>query len=301
MKINYNNLELFWYFISERHGIYKKRTLLNISPPWTDNQILSEYRFTNVFRDLDPGTRFVIEYIIPNCLNSEELLFNIIIYRLYNKIDTFLSAWKQNPYSFDRNELEEKIRNHVKKWNKAFTWAFIVSWYSFLKSEGDKIARISKIIQDISLLISNLVRDINKNKDSAFTFACIKNLVWIWDFLAYQICVDFWYAKPLLYNENEHVVAWPWCKRWLWWIFPDKWILSYEDLIFWLEKNQFSWFANMGIDLNNLFSDREDKKLNIMAIENCLCEFSKYMKALTLSWRPRNRFKSSGLINVKKD
>lgn len=88
MKINKPNLQLFYFFISERHNINKKKSILKLAPPWTDNPILKEFKFTNVFRDLDPGTRFVIDELTPGVSTVENLIFNIIIYRLYNKIQT---------------------------------------------------------------------------------------------------------------------------------------------------------------------------------------------------------------------
>lgn len=89
MKINKSNLQLFYFFISDRHNIYKKKNILELPPPWSDNQILKEFKFTNVFRDLDPGTKYVIESIIPKVQDIQDLIFNAIIYRLYNKIATF--------------------------------------------------------------------------------------------------------------------------------------------------------------------------------------------------------------------
>jgi len=66
MKLNNKNFEIFWQYINQRHIIYKKKTIQKLSPPWTENKILNEYKFTNVFRDLDPGTKYVIDKIIPN-------------------------------------------------------------------------------------------------------------------------------------------------------------------------------------------------------------------------------------------
>lgn len=292
MKINERNLSIFWRFIAERHSIYKKKNLFKSPSPWTQDKILQEFKFTNVFRDLDPGTEFVIKKIIPKCNRLENLIFNIIIYRLYNKISTFEFIWIHDILSFDRNEFEWKLRQFSKNWNKVFTNAFIVSWYSFLASEWDKIARTSKIIESISNVLNNISKEIENRKTSEFTFNEIKKLPWIWDFLAYQIVVDIGYARPDIFNENIFVIAWPGCKRWLDRIFEDRWDSSYEKCIWYLEEYQLEWFENLWIKMDILFEDRNIRKLNLMALENCLCEFSKYMKALNWEWRPRNKYNS---------
>ncbi len=86
MHIHSQNLQTFWYYITERHAIFHKKHLKKLPLPWTDDQILREYKFTNVFRDLDPGTIYITDRIIPVLKgDTSNLLFNLIIYRLFNK------------------------------------------------------------------------------------------------------------------------------------------------------------------------------------------------------------------------
>ena len=43
-------IENFYEWINERHSIYQKR-IRGDSPPWTEDPILREYKFTNPFRE----------------------------------------------------------------------------------------------------------------------------------------------------------------------------------------------------------------------------------------------------------
>eukprot|EP01084_Bolivina_argentea_P309951 536191_1 len=52
--MNVENMRIFWRYIIERHNIYKKR-INNQTTPWTNDKILLKWKFTNVFRDIDPG------------------------------------------------------------------------------------------------------------------------------------------------------------------------------------------------------------------------------------------------------
>lgn len=54
MDIKSDNLRTFFSFISKRHLIYKNRFVEKLEKPWTDDKILMDFKFTNVFRDLDP-------------------------------------------------------------------------------------------------------------------------------------------------------------------------------------------------------------------------------------------------------
>jgi hypothetical protein len=65
MKIHTENLKTFWQYIALRHSVYKKKNIELLPSPWTTDEILREYKFTNVFRDIDPGTRYVINVLIP--------------------------------------------------------------------------------------------------------------------------------------------------------------------------------------------------------------------------------------------
>lgn len=49
---------------------------------------MAKFRFTNVFRDLDRGTRWYILNIAAKRLTPGEYLFNTILYRMFNKIST---------------------------------------------------------------------------------------------------------------------------------------------------------------------------------------------------------------------
>lgn len=103
-------MNLFIKYIAERHSIHKKR--VNKEPaPWTDNTILSQWKFTNVFREIDPGTKYVINRIIPKFKGQPiNLVFNVIIYRIYNKIETMNAIGFQDFAHFDRQKVHEKLK-----------------------------------------------------------------------------------------------------------------------------------------------------------------------------------------------
>lgn len=54
-------LERFWRFFYERQAIWHRRHVLRMSSPWTSDPYLSQFRFCNVIRDLDPGTQVIKE------------------------------------------------------------------------------------------------------------------------------------------------------------------------------------------------------------------------------------------------
>ena len=96
------------------------------------------------------------------------------------------------------------------------------------------------------------------------------------DFLAYQVFVDLTYIEDFPFSENEFVIAGPGCKRGMDKLFIDRDDMTYEECLFWLR-------------------DRFDKLMSWLDRkghwpENCFCEFSKYMKALDGTGRPKVRY-----------
>lgn len=87
------------YFLTacERHNIYRLR--LEGEPwPWTSDPIFSTFKFTNVYRQLDLGTKWLTHnWIIPYA-SHPLLFFNICLYRQFNWIPTadylgFVANW----------------------------------------------------------------------------------------------------------------------------------------------------------------------------------------------------------------
>eukprot|EP01084_Bolivina_argentea_P164539 286063_1 len=286
------NINLFWKYIIERHNIYKKRNN-NESPPYTNDKILSKWRFTNVFRDIDPGTQYVIKKIIPKFKNDfENLLFNVLIYRIYNKINTFNKIGFQDIKAFNKIELDKNLRTLVSNNEKVFTNAFVVPSYRFIDKDNkyDKIGRTCILFEKIKDIIPKLCKNISQKNNSEYTYKQLLALPGIGKFMGYQISVDLGYWNKNIFNEYEYVIAGPGAINGINRLFEDKKNLNHDQCIQYLCKIQKKGFLENGCDVNILFMDRKEKYLNLMAMENCLCEISKYLKAYYEEGRPKNKF-----------
>jgi len=302
------DMETFWYYIIERHQIYKKKTLQKLPAPWTEDKILQKWKFTNVFRDLDPGTKFVTERICKECDSFPDFIFNCIIYRIYNRVSTMESCGF--PFSlekFDKDKFLEalKYQRDVKK-ESLFTNAFMVSAFINWKHlEKDKAIRSAECVYEISqkLKKTNMLAEMKEYsgsyEDSKKTFENMKSFDGIGNFLGYQIAVDIGYRYPRVFNEDLFTVAGPGCIKGLERIFKksafkEEKSKMYEYLISWLVEHQEEYFKKNKVDPDELFDDRKLPRLNIMAMENCLCEISKYIKVKKGQGKCRNAYNGLG-------
>jgi len=278
----------FWKYIIERHKVYVKKTRGD-AKPWTKDKLLLKWKFTNVFRNLDPGTRFVTERIAKECESLGDYVFNVCVYRIFNKIDTVEKAGF--PFSlekFDKEKLISKLIHLRDEENaKLFTNAFIVSPFLNWRSVApDKATRSAYCIEDIrqKLLQSDLLQKMSgrcgTKEDSKQTYTEVLKFDGIGKFLAYQIAVDIGYKYPNIFNEDIFVVAGPGCKNGLSLLFKDVKGVSDQELMQWLVDNQKQYMKEAGEDPTNFFNDlpkQFHRGLNLMAVENCLCEIQKYI------------------------
>ena len=63
MKKRQEVYNLYWYFASERQNIFWKK-MNGESSPWTDDQILQEYKFCNSYRVNDRVSQYLLKNVI---------------------------------------------------------------------------------------------------------------------------------------------------------------------------------------------------------------------------------------------
>ncbi|MES2850551.1 MAG: nucleotide kinase domain-containing protein [Bacteroidota bacterium] len=83
--------DTYWKFAAERQSIYMKR-LRGEKLPWTNDAILSKYKFTNVYRITDRVSQYLVRNVIynPNLPSDhEEVFFRIMMFKIFNKIETW--------------------------------------------------------------------------------------------------------------------------------------------------------------------------------------------------------------------
>ena len=306
-EIHTENFKLFVYYIKERYKIHKRKDLKHKPYPWTEDEILRIYRFTNVRREHDKETRWLIENIAHNTeLTYENKILNCVLFRLYNNhktsefigqpINFNLKSWYKGYKQLYNKFQQEKLHNPDRKF---FTSAFYTSGLKkhaklYTPEEYEDCVEIRIIFLMQYLIESGFIPRLKRAKSQRHAYRIIKNNEGIGDFLAYQIFVDLTYIPEFPYSENEFTSSGIGCERGLEYVFKNKDHLSSEACIFWIRDNWDRLVSEYKIpwDAHRLFSDLPDydQCMNVMSLENCFCEFSKYMRALTGTGRPRVKY-----------
>jgi hypothetical protein len=81
--------DAYWRFAAERQRIFHLRAS-GTPPPWTADPILARHEFTSVYRATDRVSQYLIrEVIYTGPQDPPELVFRILLFKLFNKIETW--------------------------------------------------------------------------------------------------------------------------------------------------------------------------------------------------------------------
>lgn len=338
-ELNWEAVYYFKQFVIDRYRVHKRKDVDQLPAPWTKNPVLQEFKFTNVRREHDRQTRYLLQNISTNDkLTLEDKIVNTFLFRAWNNWDTLKDFGFPYPAEWlYKTKMKERMRPRYEKllaknpdrkwWSNAFNQGgFKMVWgypdgtaRSLYEREGaerhhepDIPLRPFHIAPYLKK--HHIVEKILKASTQEEVFSIIKTVPGYADFMAYQVFVDLTYIKDFPFSENEFVVAGPGCKRGLDHIFINKDGMTYEECIFWLRNHilggfegGYTLFNNSELEdwcydhnksyhkyrPNKLFSDLPecDRYMNVMSIENCMCELSKYIKAVKGTGRPRNKYK----------
>lgn len=179
--------------------------------------------------------------------------------------------------------LYQRLCHTKQRFKRLWSSAYIIPSFGAKTEVCSKHYAFAQALGALVPKLQQLAEHIQTARSSDTTFRIIKKtLPFVGDFLGYQICVDLGYAMPHLYDDSAHVVAGPGCKKGLQLLFypaigPGR--IHPTALIQYLVHIQGNYLADLSLSKNasGLFKGR---RLNLMAVENCLCEISKYIRCL---------------------
>lgn len=290
-KFHPKHLEYFIQFVLDRYQVHVNKDVLKLPKPWTKNPVLLDFKFTNIRREHDKTTKYLLDMIEQHKdAPYGNKLMNIVLYRLFNKIETSqLLGW----VNFGKYD-DDTLRKHLLEAKPGFVY-FTNAFYttgmrqgfrrSYPEEEFEPIV-IPRVCNDMK---TTIVRAIKQAKTPMEVIEALKQLDGVGNFLSYQMFVDFTYLDEFPWSENEFVVSGPGCMKGLDYLFEDKGGLTHDELMFWLRDNcpiTKEQCQELMVDLPEY-----DRYMNVMSLENCMCELSKYIRAVEGTGRPKNKYR----------
>lgn len=289
----------FYEFIYERQLIWSRRFMERRPYPWTENTILKIYKFCNNYRELDKGSIYLINTIINNKdLNLGQKILNCLIYRRFNLVGFF--EWVGGPILetkiFPFDNLVYKLDNRKKKGFTLFNDAYIITQAVYYRKSGRKEKHIQQLYVFKDLVESGRIWDIKNmiamSDNLEEIHALLKQEIFgMGDFLAYQTCTDLTYFpefKNKFKDVHTFVKMGPGSSPGIVLLFPDK-VKNKRDpkcaeLCVWLYENQQKYLEQLkkktGKDWYKIYYSKAYAGvpyLSLSNIQNCLCEFRKFV------------------------
>ncbi|MCE5320517.1 MAG: hypothetical protein LLF93_05370 [Bacteroidales bacterium] len=281
LKIREDIFQYYFYFIQERMSIFWNK--YNQMPaPWSADKILNDYKFTNVYRASDRVSQYLIKEIIYNkdeIFNEEDILFRILFFKVFNKIETWeflenkLGKIKISNFNLDKiNQLLAERRAFIPIFSNAYMMTGTHSKYNHLDFKHEKWLQMLKD----EMIGDKIIRNILKAKSLNDAYELLRKCSFLGDFLAYQYAIDFNYSPVINFSEDSFVKAGIGAIRGIKKCFEPLENNTYEDAIKYTQDNFEKYQNQFGYtEFKNLFG----RPLTLIDIQNCFCETDKYLRA----------------------
>ena len=291
-------LDRYFYWLHERENIRIRKEERGDPPPWTDDPILQEFKFCQVFREDDRTTRWFRTHMRDPLQNKPEVLMATIIFRWFNLIETGRTLLEHNLHiEWNRKKAIEEITKQP-KW---ITGSYIIK----TPNRMDKVTGVAECIthmwKDKQYLIDILEKE-RQNYQSSLEKAwkLFRDYPYMGPFMAYEVVTDLrdTYLLEDAHDVNTWANAGPGAMRGL-----NR--LTGRDLTFskkshpWNEEMQELWKISTTERLDGHLIDFT--KFEIRDTEGGLCEFDKYSRILKNEGRTRGLYKYNKKLPIVED
>ena len=283
--------DAYWQFAAERQAIFFRRHE-GAPPPWTDDDVLRDFKFTNAYRASDRTSQYLIRRVIyEGPQSASETFFRTILFKLFNRIETWEALQSAiGPLSaagFDPDAYRRALTLLQARGQQLYSAAYIIPPVSSLASGA-------KHVGHIELIAKMLREDLADRTKSAVSLCDVYQLLLgypsLGRFLAFQFAIDLNYGPHLSFDEDAFVVAGPGAREGIAKCFVDRDGWSDEDIIRWTTDRQDWEFAQRGIDFQDLWG----RRLKPIDCQNLFCEIAKYARVAHPGFTPpggRSRIK----------
>lgn len=292
--------DTYWRFAVERQKIFFARAA-GEPPPWTDDEILAEFKFTNAYRAADRVSQYLIRSVIyrddlPNSV--EEVFFRTMLFKLFNKIETWeLLERECGPVTwsgYDFKRFDGVLSRAMASAHRIYSAAYIMpsaSTFGYSRKHSNHLALLAMMMAD------GLPQQIAAATRMQDGFQMLIEYPSLGDFLAYQFITDINYGEITKFSETEFVVPGPGALDGIKKCFEDTGGLTPAEVIGFMQQRQEAEFQRLGITFWSLWG----RPLQLIDCQNLFCEVGKYareshpdVKGVSDRTRIKQKFRPSG-------
>lgn len=270
--------DTYWKFAAKRQAIYMRR-VSGMPAPWSDDEVLLTYKFTNAYRVSDRTTQYLIRRVIyGNDYEWPDIFFRILLFKIFNKIGTWEILETQLP--------EITLANfNVESFDRVLTavsesGATIYS-AAYIMPSGPAHVRQARKHRMHLTLVEKMHRDgffvsLGSEKNMESVYQLLRGIPGIGPFLGYQFATDLNYSDYFRFSEMEFVVPGPGALDGIKKCFVSAGDYSDTDIIRWMADRQEDEFAARELRFDSLWG----RRLQLIDCQNLFCEVDKYSRVV---------------------
>tara|TARA_B100000678_G_scaffold241934_1_gene213068 strand:+ start:58 stop:1044 length:987 start_codon:yes stop_codon:yes gene_type:complete len=267
--------DTYWKFAVERQNIFFNR--INNEDIWTHDEILIKHKFTNAYRASDRVSQYLIKEVIYNhSQEPKEVLFRILLFKTFNKIETWesllirLGRISYKDYSFEKYD---NILTAIMDSKRAiYSGAYIMTSGRTRFGHSKKHRNHLKLIE--FMMNDKLDEKIIQLKNMSDLFNLLKSYPTIGNFLAYQYATDINYSELSNFDEMDFVYPGPGALDGIKKCFTDIGEYNESDIIRYVTERQEKEFSRLNLNFKDLWG----RSLQLIDCQNLFCEVDKYSR-----------------------
>lgn len=267
--------DTYWRFAAVRQAMYLRR-LEGSPPPWTDDPILREHRFTNAYRAADRVSQFLIGDVIyakDSPRDVHDVVFRILLFKFFNRINTWRALQKTLGEilwsSFDFKRYSEALDEAARE-GPVYSAAYVIPPPHL----GERSKRLNHLRLLERMMRDGLAEFIEEGPGLERVYERLRSYPSMGRFLAFQFTIDLNYSDAMQASEDEFVVAGPGACDGIVKCFGAAARGIESEVIRYMADTQESHFARLGLDFPGLFG----RRLQLIDCQNLFCEVDKYAR-----------------------
>lgn len=267
--------------------------------PWTQDEVLQNYRFCNVFREDDKVTRWFRENIRQHLFYDDEVLLATMIFRWFNKIETAerLLCDRGGTFRLFTSWDPEEIKRRLKGVAPIVTGAYMIKTPA-------KMSKLDGILWCLERFVQPDPRNLNPPpmyapmlfKQEGYTLenavTYLSSFPYLGPFMAYEIVTDL--RHTALLQDAPDIMSWA---------NPGPGAARGLDRLLGLPTGTFNRHSIAGVkEMMHHMQDllkRSQKaeywptrwpKWEMREVEHTLCEFDKYERVKSGEGTPKQKY-----------
>lgn len=262
------NLPHLLYWMHEREAIRLKKEA-GEPKPWTDDPVFRVTYFCNVDRENDKVTRFIRQVYSPY-VDHDLFVHNIILSRFLNWPPTL--EWIEYQEEW-RPDLVKLMLNDLKQTGKVWGNAYVVTTHGIPMDKIDYLC--DRVMPSIYANIDHGI-PWTTCRQAAKRLQCVEGIS---TFMAGQVVADL---------KNTHMSPLEGADDWWTFALPGPGSIRGMDWLYGRKISQSEWLRAL-LELQSRVHN-EGWRICAQNLQNCLCEFDKYMRVSNQTGRSKRSY-----------